>query len=73
MTSVGHVVCDLAFRFLETVVVSDAGPPAAPESTGAYFHAAQSHTPAPLHAAQAHTSKSSCLCLLIQHLTYTGH
>jgi hypothetical protein len=35
MTSVGHVVYDPAFRFLEVVVVSDADLPTAPESTGA--------------------------------------
>jgi hypothetical protein len=74
MTYVSHVVCDLAFHFLEVVVVSDVDPPAAPESTGASIHAAQSHAPAPapLHATQAHPPELSCLCLPIQHLTCTG-
>jgi hypothetical protein len=76
MTSVDHVVCDLAFHFLEAVVVSNVDPPAAPESTMLFLHVAQSHAPAPapapLHAAQAHAPESSYLCLPIQHLTYTG-
>jgi hypothetical protein len=62
MTSAGHVICDLAFHFLEAIVVSDAYCPSAP----------QSHAPAPLHGAQAHAPESSYLCLPIQHLTYTG-
>jgi hypothetical protein len=74
MTSVDHVVCDLAFHFLEAIVVSNVDPPAAPESTMLPLHVAQSHAPAPapLHAAQAHAPESSYLCLPIQHLTYTG-
>jgi hypothetical protein len=35
-TSVGHVICDLAFHFLDAIVVSDADPPIALESTGAF-------------------------------------
>jgi hypothetical protein len=65
MTSIGRIVCDVAFHFLEVVVVSDADPPVAPESTGASYHAAQSHAPTPLHADQAHVPESSCFCLPI--------